>query len=73
LLVVHNFDTEAAANYAFSLEESTFRSVSSIDVLFATSEVSPTLPSFSEAGALVDYKPIESLAPQSMYVLRLNP
>jgi alpha-amylase len=73
LLLVHNFDSEAAADYAFSLEESPFRTVSSIDVLFATSEVSPTLPSFSETGALVDYKPIDSLAPQSMYVLRLNP
>lgn len=71
LLIVHNFDSETATDYAFSLDESPFRSVSSIDVLFGTGE--PSLPSFSAAGGLTDYVPFESLPPQSMYVLRLNP
>jgi alpha-amylase len=74
LLVVHNLDDQPAEDYLFSLDESPFTSISSIDIVFASTEITPNLPQPSETGALADYRLTnDPLPPQSLYVLRLNP
>ncbi|GAB5490699.1 MAG: alpha-amylase family glycosyl hydrolase [Phototrophicaceae bacterium] len=73
LLVVLNLDDRESNDYTFSIEESHLSGVSSIDVLFSTTEVTPSLPEISSTGGFADYVPIDApLPPFSIYVLRLN-
>ncbi|MGJ3240404.1 MAG: alpha-amylase family glycosyl hydrolase [Anaerolineae bacterium] len=74
LLIVHNLDDRESNDYTFTLEESPLQSVSSIDVIYSSTEITPNLPEITESGGFVDYVPIDApLAPFSLYVLRLNP
>ncbi|MEO1164588.1 MAG: alpha-amylase family glycosyl hydrolase, partial [Chloroflexota bacterium] len=74
LLVVLNLDDRETTPYTFAVESSPLTSVSSVDVLYATSEITTNLPELTETGGFTEYTPInETLPPYSIYVLRLNP
>jgi alpha-amylase len=74
LLIVLNLDDKESRNYTFTIEEGPLETVSSVDVLFSTTDVMPNVPEVNENGGFTDYVPIEApLPPQSIYVLRLNP
>jgi len=73
LLVVLNLDDRESNDYTFSIEESHLTGVSSVDVLYSTTDVTPNLPQINENGGFTDYVPIDApLPPFSIYVLRLN-
>ncbi len=74
LLVVHNLDDREAGDYTFSIDESHLTSVSSIDVIYSSTDIAPNLPEINENGSFTNYVPIDApLPPFSLYVLRLNP
>lgn len=74
LLIIHNLDDQASEDYAFTLEESPITTITSVELIHGTTEITPNLPIFSETGALAEYRLTdEPLPPQSVYVLRLNP
>lgn len=74
LLVVLNMNDRDSRSYTFTIEDGPLETVSSVDVVFSTTDVTPNLPEINENGGFTDYVPIEApLPPQSIYVLRLNP
>lgn len=74
LLLVHNLDDRESRDYTITIEEGILNSVSSIDVIYSTTDITPNLPEINEDGGFTDYVPIDApLPPFSLYVLRLNP
>jgi len=73
ILVVMNLDDRETNPYTFTIEASPLSDVSSIDVLYSSTDVTPNLPQLTESGGFTEYTPIDApLPPYSIYVLRLN-
>lgn len=73
LLLILNLDDRESNDYTFSIEESHLTGVSSVDVLYSTTDITPNLPEINESGGFTGYVPIDApLPPFSIYVLRLN-
>ncbi|MEM9951618.1 MAG: alpha-amylase family glycosyl hydrolase [Chloroflexota bacterium] len=73
LLVVMNLDDRESREYTFTIDEGPLENVSSIDVIYSTTDVEVNLPEINANGGFTDYVPIDApLPPFSLYVLRLN-
>ncbi len=73
LLVLHNLDDRESRDYTITIDESPLSSVSSIDVIYSTTDITPNLPEINENGGFTDSVPIDApLPPFSLYILRLN-
>lgn len=74
LLIVLNLDDKDSRSYIFTIEEGPLESVSSVDVIFSTTDVMPNVPEINANGGFTEYVSIDApLPPQSIYVLRLKP
>jgi alpha-amylase len=72
LLVIHNLDDEPAEEYALTLAESTLPAITSVELVYSSSEIMPNIPELTAEGGFENYLPFAPIPAQSLYVLRLN-
>ena len=68
-VVLINFSEEPVSDYSLSLSEGPFVGESVPDLLFGSAD--PASLNANEAGGFDAYKPIETLPPQSSFILQV--